>query len=68
MSKQSRRLDDRIRQLCAKVVAAKDSDELHMVLPELKSAIHESVERLRIRAIAVLTGRPAFPADRRKIS
>ena len=68
MSKQSRRLDDRIRQLCAKVVASKDADELHLVLPELKSAIHEAVERLRIRAIAMLTGRSSFPDDRRKIS
>jgi hypothetical protein len=68
MSKQSRRLDDRIRQLCAKVAASKDSDELTVILPELKSAIHDAIERLRLRAVTMLSGGRDFPNDRRKLS
>ena len=42
----SRRLEDRIRQLCAKAVAAPESD-LEPVITELKLALHEHTERLR---------------------
>jgi hypothetical protein len=42
----SRRLEDRIRELCAKAVAA-DSSELSAIFSELKSALHEHSERLR---------------------
>jgi hypothetical protein len=42
----SRRLEDRIRQLCAKAVAAAESD-LEPVITELKVALHEHTERLR---------------------
>jgi hypothetical protein len=66
MSKQSRRLDDRIRKLCAKIASSQDPDELNKTLPELKSAIHEAIERLRKRAAVVLTGRRDVPPDRRK--
>jgi hypothetical protein len=66
MSKQSRRLDDRIRKLCAKVASSRDPDELNEALPELKSAIHEAIERLRNRAAVVLSGRRDVPPDRRK--
>jgi hypothetical protein len=66
----SRRLDDRIRNLCAQVAASKDPDELSHMLPELKSAIHEAIERLRKRAAVVLSGqlsgRHDVPLDRRK--
>jgi hypothetical protein len=41
-----RRLEDRIRQLCAKAVAAPESD-LEPVITELKVALHEHTERLR---------------------
>jgi hypothetical protein len=42
----SRRLEDRIRELCAKAVAAPESD-LEPVIGELKVALHEHTERLR---------------------
>jgi hypothetical protein len=66
MLHRTRRLDDRIRELCARVAASRNSDELHLILPELRGAIHEATERLRIRAIAILTGRVNVPEERRK--
>ena len=68
MSTRSRRLDDHIRELCAKVVASQDSEELNRILPELKIALHQSIERLRTRAVAILTAPRSFPNERRKIS
>ena len=50
----SRRLEDRIRQLCAKAVAAAESD-LEPVITELKLALHEHTERLRKLAALKLT-------------
>lgn len=34
-------LEERIRELCAKAVAAKDSDQLSPILSELRNALHE---------------------------
>ena len=34
-------LEDRIRELCATVVATKDSDQLSPILSELRAALHE---------------------------
>jgi hypothetical protein len=68
MSKKSRRLEDRIRELCTKVVASKDAEELEPILSELKGAIHQAVERVRARAIAVLGTRGGLPVERRKFS
>jgi hypothetical protein len=65
MSLRSRRLDDRIRELCARVVASEDPDELKLILPELRRAIHEATERLRLRAAATLIGGP-LPKEKRK--
>lgn len=64
----SRRLDDRIRELCARVVASTEHHDVDLILPELRAAIHESIERLRIRAAAVLSGRRDLPEERRKAS
>jgi hypothetical protein len=68
MSSHSRRLEDRIRDLCARVVSAKDPEELNLVLPQLKTAIHQAIERVRTKAVAVLGSSRALPKDRRKIS
>jgi hypothetical protein len=40
-------LEDRIRELCAKAVAADDARELECILTELKLALREHTERLR---------------------
>ncbi|GEM_PF-3423603 len=62
----SRRLDDRIRELCAKLASTEHHD-VNQILSELKAALHESIERLRIRVAGVLSGRRNFQ-DRRKAS
>ena len=62
----SRRLDDRIRGFCAKLVASNEDHDVDHILSELKAALHESVERLSGRAAAGLNGRRDFPEDKRK--
>lgn len=56
----SRRLEDRIRDLCAKAVATTEPAELSIVLEQLTKALHVQVERLRKQA----TER-SLPAERR---
>jgi uncharacterized coiled-coil protein SlyX len=51
----SRRLEDRVRDLCAKVVGAKDS-EIEQTLKELRQALAEHNRRLRKMAAQKLTG------------
>ncbi|MCU1300511.1 MAG: hypothetical protein JWQ87_795 [Candidatus Sulfotelmatobacter sp.] len=46
----SRRLEDRIRELCAKAVVTTEPAELSSVLEQLTAALHAQVERLRKRA------------------
>ena len=43
----SRRLEDRIRELCSKCVDAKDPAELEPLIEKLKAALHEHANRLR---------------------
>jgi hypothetical protein len=54
------RLEDRIRDLCAKAVASSDSLELTSVVEELRAALHEHAERLRQRL------QFPIPPDRRR--
>jgi hypothetical protein len=58
----SRRLDDRIRQLCAQAVATTDADELIRILGQLTSALRAHTER--VRQLAVI--RPTPPERRRR--
>jgi hypothetical protein len=41
-------LDTRIRELCAQAVAAKDADELRPIMRELRDALHEHSEDLKL--------------------
>jgi hypothetical protein len=43
----SRRLEDRIRELCSKCVNAKDTAELQSAIEKLKIALREHTNRLR---------------------
>ena len=53
----TRRLDDRIRHLCAQVTKA-SNEEMENILQELLSAIHEKIERLRsLAANQLLVGK-----------
>ena len=62
----SRRLEDKIRQLCAEAIAAPQS-EFEPAIAELKLALHEHTERLRKLAASKLArslrlrSRPALP-------
>jgi hypothetical protein len=67
MNLRSRRLDDRIRELCTDAVAAKDYPNAKSILSELQSAVHQYTLRLRAKAAALLTGR-SFPPERRQNS
>jgi hypothetical protein len=58
----SRRLEDRVRSLCAK--AAAGSGELNPILSDLKAALHVQTQRLRTMAASTL--RREFPPERRK--
>ena len=49
-----RRLEDRIRELCAKAIVARSPDELESIFSELKSALQEHTARLRKAAAAKL--------------
>jgi len=62
-----RRLEDRIRELCAKTLIARGPD-LQAALTELKSALHEHTERLRqVAALKLLSGENNSPPERRAI-
>jgi len=50
------KLDDRIRELCAKVVAAEGS-QLELLISELKAALREHNKHLRQMAAAKLANR-----------
>jgi hypothetical protein len=64
----SRRLDDRIRDLCAKAVTTPDAAEFSTLIKELNRALHEHTRRLRKLAAALhgpldqrFTTRPEVP-------
>lgn len=62
----SRRLEDRIRDLCAQAVAA-GSGDLNPILSDLKAALHEHTRRLRTMAAASTLRPPReFPPERRR--
>ena len=67
----TRRLDDRIREICAQISAVgRDPDstdqEVEILLQKLLSAIHKKVERMRIIATnKLLQGTDADKQDRR---
>ncbi|MBZ5684616.1 MAG: hypothetical protein LAP86_06230 [Acidobacteriia bacterium] len=61
----SRRLDDRIRDLCAKVATSK-GDDYEPSLSELKAALRGHTDRLRKMAAESLGKRAATFKDRRK--
>jgi hypothetical protein len=68
MDSRARRVEDRIRELCAEAVDAQDSHQAELILAELQQAIHQYTQRLRHRAVAVLSGYLNIPPERRKVS
>ena len=47
-------LEDRVRDLCAQVGAAKTEVELRIILPQLQAAIHDHISYLRAIAVDVI--------------
>jgi hypothetical protein len=41
--------EDKIRELCTQVLAAQNDEAANRILPELRDALHEHCERLRLR-------------------
>jgi len=46
-----RRMEDKIRDLCAKVVASKTDRDITPMLVGLRAALHQHVERLRAQLV-----------------
>ncbi len=61
----SRRLEDRIRELCAKAATASDAETVQ-VLNELRHALHEHARNLRAMAAEKLTGATRASGDDRR--
>lgn len=62
---ESRRLEDRIRQLCASAIEVTDESELSVIFEELRQALKEHGEKIRKMASAKLAaGLPM--TDKRK--
>ena len=61
----NRRLEDRIRELCAGAIAARNEDDLQPILVELKSALHEHGKRLKRTAVIKLVKRNEGFQERR---
>ena len=57
----SRRLEDRIRNLCARAKSTTDPAELPEILEQLQAALHDHIERLRKLAAGFPT-----PRERRR--
>jgi len=55
----SPRLEDRIQELCARAVAAREQAEIEETIGELKAAIKEHIHRIRQRVVT-------FPAPERR--
>ena len=46
-------MEDKIRKLCTRLLAAKeDAEEFRSILGELRDALHQNIERLRVRFAA----------------
>ena len=65
MSSPQRRIEDRIRELCANAKTATDGD-LEPILIELSRRLHKTIEHLRKRAKSMLVeGKPLLEHRRR---
>jgi hypothetical protein len=57
-----RRLDDKVRELCAWALASQDPVELHEIATQLRAALREHIKRVRLSAVnAPLTERRGNP-------
>ncbi len=66
MDSQSRRLEDRIRALCAAAILTKNPEKSRSILSEMRTSIHRYTERLRARASMILGEGSEFGEERRR--
>jgi hypothetical protein len=45
-------MEDKIRRLCAELLATTDDEEIRPILVELRNALHQHIERLRSRFVS----------------
>jgi len=60
-----RRIDDKLRNLCAKVLAASDDGELECVRQEFLALVHEKLQRLKSRAARLFLNGEHLEPERR---
>jgi hypothetical protein len=60
-----RRIEDRIRELCARIAVAQ-GEEVAEMLSELQIAMHEHARRVDNETTAAVITWPVFPKERRK--
>lgn len=65
MSPPQRRIEDRIRELCAKAAAASDAD-LELALRELSQLLSATIEHMRKSATSLLIKRKPLSEPRRR--
>jgi hypothetical protein len=64
----ARRLEDKIRLLCAKAVAAKEHADVREIISDLQASLREHAQRVRRFALSALARPIASKPDRRKIA
>lgn len=64
----NRRLEDRIRKLCALAVVTRHDDERELLLTELKAALREHAERLKKTAVQKLVTQEENASPERRIA
>jgi hypothetical protein len=64
----ARRLEDKIRLLCAKAAEAHEHDNFCEIMSELQAALHEHAQRVRKVAVSVLAPPTGSQRDRRQIT
>ena len=57
----NRRLEDRIRELCAQAVVSQDEAEQRQIFTRLRAALHEQINRLRLQLLL------GYPPQRRSL-
>jgi hypothetical protein len=60
-----RRIDDKLRNLCAKVLAASDDGDLESVRQEFLALVHEKLQRLKSRAARLFLNGERLEPERR---
>ena len=64
-----RRMEDKIRRLSEQLLAAQDDQELTAILAELRTALHQHVERLRARVATypIVVERRSYPSTEQRL-